>query len=244
MRRIEEDLTKLSTRTDEIVDIMNNSKPVEEAQKEILEFLDNNPDIKSVCANQLGFDIRMFCIRFEDETVFFMNPMIVEQNDLHISIVEDLSLPDKKFMILLPNKVTLNYQDIYSRHKGIDVTGTVAEVMARSVDILDGITIDSLGIELHDDYFEASEDEQKELQDWYLDYIKNKLDTLNKEIDADPEMKKDKEAIEFLNAVSRGEVTLDTPVLSHRKQKLRDKLERKMKNLGRNFTKKKKHKKR
>ena len=78
-------------------------------------------------------------------------------------------------------------------------------------DLLDGILLDDYGLPVLQEFREASKEEQEELIDYYLQQLKTKAETLNKEVEESKDLKQAKDAIDFMTAVSLGKVELGDP---------------------------------
>ena len=78
-------------------------------------------------------------------------------------------------------------------------------------DLLNGILLDDYGLPVLQEFREASKEEQEELIDYYLQQLKIKAETLNKEVEESKDLKQAKDAIDFMTAISLGKVELGDP---------------------------------
>lgn len=199
-----------------------------------------------ITAKHIGNESRAFSIKMEDNLILFcIDPVIVAPEGLHASIEQDICLGIKKYLISRYDSFELNYLDIEGEPHAIKAEGHSAEIIQHCIELLDGILLSDLGLHLQKDYFEATEEEQKEVIKMYLEHLNESAETANNYVENNKELKERKEAIDYMNAVIDGKVSFYDPVkfLSNRKKKRLYKLAKQAKNFGKKFTKKKKKKK-
>lgn len=242
MVRLVSKIDKLRERTDEF-NVFDNKDIVRSVSDDMIEYMNKHQDIKALAAPMINRSYRMFAIRFEDGIKFFVNAMFTKQEGLHVSIETNPLFKQRTFMIARNDTVGLAYQDLLGLVGEADFDGTAGDLIQQMVYLTDGVLLDELGVEVFDDFLSASEEEQHEVIEYYLNSLKETSETLNEEIENNPELKEYKEGMDFLLAAAKGEVQIETTKLSNRKQRKRDKLLKKLKNFGKNFTKKKKKKK-
>lgn len=242
MVRLISNLDKLRERCDEI-NVFENKDTIKEVSDCMIEYMNKHTDIKALAAPMINREIRMFAIRFEDGLKFFINAMFTKQKDLHVSIETNPLFKQRTFLVARNDTIGLVYQDLFGLAGEADFDGTAGDLIQQMVQLTDGILLDEIGFEVFDDFLFASEEEQGEVIDLYMQSLKQKSEELNNEIDNNPELKEYKEGMDFLLAAAKGEVQIESPKLSNRKQKKIDKYLKKLKNIGKNFTKKKKKRK-
>ena len=241
MVRLVSNLDKLRERVDEF-NVPDNKDTIKEVSGEMVEYLNKHQDIKALAAPMINRSFRMFAIRFEDGIKFFVNAMFTKENGLHVSIETNPLFKDRTFLVARNDIIGLAYQDLIGLVGEADFDGAAGDLIQQMVHLTDGILLDELGLEVFDDFLEASEEEQQEVIDLYINRLKDQSTLLNKEIEDNPELKEYKEGMDFLLAAAKGEVQIETPKLSNRKQKKIDKLKKQLKNFGKRFTKKKRRK--
>ena len=241
MVRLVSKIDKLRERVDEF-NVFENKDIIKSVTDDMLEYMNKHEDIKALAAPMINRNYRMFAIRFEDGIKFFVNAMFTKQRGLHISIEKNPLFKDRTFMIVRNNTISLAYQDLFGIAGEAEFDGTAGDLIQQMVFLTDGILLDELSVEVFDDFLNASEEEQQEVIDYYLNSLKETSEKLNQEIEENPELKEYKEGMDFLLAAAKGEVQIETPKLSNRKQRKIDKLKKRLKNFGKNFTKKKKKK--
>ena len=74
------------------------------------------------------------------------------------------------------------------------------------MDILDGVFIDEIGLEIDHLFDEASEAEKNQLLAVYMNQLQQYRVQLNKEIDSNPDLKQLKDAVNYMQAVKEGKI--------------------------------------
>lgn len=211
MKRLVKKLDKLSTRLDEF-NIIESRDDVDEIVNSFTEYLEAHPNIKGLAANQLGYDKRAFAISFKEGVQVYLNAMITYTKGLHTSVEEDPSIIDKKFLVCRNDEIHLSYQTQSGTYEEVKYTYKDAgDLVQHLVQLTDGLLISDFGLEVFDDFLEASEAEQQEVAKMYLEHIKNQAAHLQEEIDDDPEAKKIQETISFITKAAAGEIQLEYP---------------------------------
>lgn len=211
MKRIVKNIDKLSVRLDEF-NVMENAEIVNEITSSLTEYLNKHERVLGIAANQLGYDKRAFAIKFKDEIKVFFNAMITKTDGLHTSVEEDVSLPDRYFLVCRNDSVRLNYQTQFGTCEEVKYTYEEGgDLIQHLVQMTDGLLIADFGLEVFDDFLNAAEEEQQEVVDMYLNHIKDQSAQLQSDIDKDPEAKKLQDAITFINKAAAGEVQIEYP---------------------------------
>lgn len=215
-KHLEFDLDKLRDRSDEV-----NPIDARSTIKELKEKLKKYPTLYALSAPQIGIKERVICIKFNDGVIKeYINPMIVKSSDYHYSRERDISIPDKEFFVLRPNKIQVNYQTATAKPEENILNGPAAETFVRMVNYLDGVVLDEDGLEIDPewDFDNLSNKDQKQLINYlYPIYIKQKADKINKIVNEDKDAKELKEAMDFMKAVNEGKVQFDTSIKSEKK---------------------------
>jgi hypothetical protein len=119
------------------------------------------------------------------------------------------SLPDRAFIVPRHNRIISMYQTPSGKPEESVFEGVVAEVFQHMVQILDGVLISDIGLEVFEDFDNASEEEKTQVLDAYLKELKLREDTVNKEIEQNEDLKKTRDAIRFLEGVATGKITVE-----------------------------------
>lgn len=86
-----------------------------------------------------------------------------------------------------------------------------AEIFQYQINLLDGVLLSDIGLEIDENFDKASEDEKAELIDFYLGQLKLTNNELQQEIENDKELKKISDAIKFMEGVQTGEIQQPKP---------------------------------
>lgn len=202
------DITKLSDRCDEI-DI----KSEKAIKQEIITNLKKevrNRNLNGLSAPALGYNKRIFVLNYKDlEPKTYINPIITESEGLQLSEETCTSIPNKTYLVPRSSKITVMYQDPMGRIQSRQLLGKAAFQFQHEYAHLDGILISDIGLEIDDDFKNASDDEKAEVIKWYLDSLDIGIKELNKELEEDEESKKILDAVKFITSVQKGETEVE-----------------------------------
>lgn len=204
--KIEQNLEKLWTRCDEID--VEEAAPIVAKLKDVLF---DRKEFVALAAPQIRKKKRIFGIKFANGDIrAFINPMITKTEGLHFSRENSPSIPDKEFIVPRYDRIIAIYQTPTGAIEENIFEGAVAEVFQQMVQLLDGITLADLGLEIIPEWDNATEEEKTEVLNAYLEGLQTLGKQLDEEIQADETLSKTKGAIDFMTAVATGKVTLDT----------------------------------
>ena len=201
------DLDKLNE-ISETVDIKKDNAEMRDIILDLKETMIAN-NLSSLSAPQIGYNKRIFCVKDSKGLYSFINPMIKKSQDMTFSREKDECFPDKEYIYPRSNKIVVNYQTPLGDTKATTVIGYSAYSFQRMIDHLNGVLISDIGLEIDNQWDKASEDERAEVLKAYaesLDIITKKLE---KDIDSDEELKKQKKAIEFEHALIAGDIKIE-----------------------------------
>lgn len=199
---------KLSFRADEI-DIRKENVQARQIISELKRTI-RKLGITALSAPAIGYNKRIFCIDFKDnDVVTFINPIIAHSEGIQLSKEQCTSIPDKKYIRIRNNKIQVIYQTPTGEVKQRQMVGLAAYVFQHEVDHLDGLLLSDIGLEIDDDYEQATDEEKSEIINAYLDCLDIRNKELQKEIEEDPDLKQTNDAIKFMTAVATGEVQLE-----------------------------------
>ena len=206
------DVEKLSIRADE-VDIRKNNQEV----RDIVVALKNTvreKNLLSLSAPQIGYDKRIFVINFNGDVRTFINPMITNVKGFELSRETCTSIPSKTFIRPRHNDIRVMYQTPLGKIESQQFMGAAAKVFQHCLDHLDGLLLSDIGLEIDEEFDNATEEERTSVINMYLDSLDIKQKEVKKEIQADDELKKIAEGIEFMEKVQKGEVQIERVPLS------------------------------
>lgn len=200
-----DDAQSLLFRADEI-DLTSQGKEMREIVHEIKDTM-RKKGLKHLSAPAIGYKRRIFCIDYEDlEIKTYINPIIVEAKGLTLSRETCECLPGKTFLIPRNNDISVMYQKPVGNPETRQLLGQAAIVFQHELNHLDGILVSDIGLEIDEDYDNASEEEKQQIIEMYLDSLDLKASTLKTEIEEDPELKKLNDGIKFMEGVAKGEI--------------------------------------
>ena len=201
-----EENEKLLSRADEINPTIdgNIQREITTALKKTIE----KENITALSANAIGYDKRIFCIKFDNEIKTFINPVIIKAEGLQLSREKCTSLPNREFIAIRNTKLTVMYQRPMGKIESRELVGLAAFVFQHELQHLDGVLLSDFALEIDEDWDKATDEERQEVINYYLDSLDIRAKELDKEIQEDPELKKVSDAIDFITSVYKGETKL------------------------------------
>lgn len=174
----------------------------------------------SLSAPQIGYNRRIFCLRFGKEDYrTFINPVI--ENNMNVTMSRETcsSIPDKEFMIPRFAKIKVIFMNPLGKILSNTLTGKAAEVFQHCLDHLNGVLVSDIGLELDELFDNATVEEQEEVIKMYIESLDLQQKELQKQIQEDKELKDLDDAIKFIASVKDGSTVLDTTV-DNKKEKI------------------------
>ena len=166
--------------------------------------------LSSLSAPAIGYNRRIFCIDFKDSEIkTFINPIIAQAKGMQLSVEKCVCIPDKEFMRPRNNDLMIVYQRPTGQIENRQIVGMSAIVFQHELDHLDGLLLSDVGIEIDEDFHNASEEEQQEVINAYLDALDIKKKEINTEIETNPELKQLSDGIDFMESVYKGETKIE-----------------------------------
>lgn len=208
VKEIITDEIALSERAVEI-DVRTQATEMREIVKALKDTMRAN-NLSSLSAPAIGYNRRIFCIDFKDSEIkTFINPIIAQAKGMQLSIEKCSSIPDKEFMRPRNNDLMIVYQRPTGQIENRQILGMSAIVFQHELDHLDGLLISDVGIEIDQDFYDATEEEREEVIAAYLDALDIKRTDVNAEIEKDPELKQISDAAKFMESVYKGETQIE-----------------------------------
>ena len=166
--------------------------------------------LSSLSAPAIGSNRRIFCIDFKDSEIkTFINPIIAQAKGMQLSIEKCVCIPDKEFMRPRNNDLMIIYQRPTGQIENRQIVGMSAIVFQHELDHLDGLLLSDVGIEIDEDFHNATEEEQQEVINAYLDALDIKKKEIDTEINTNPELKQLSDGIDFMESVYKGETKIE-----------------------------------
>ena len=202
------DELQLSERAVEI-DVRTQATEMREIRKALKDTM-REKGLASLSAPAIGYNRRIFCIDFKDSEIkTFINPIIAQAKGMQLSIEKCVCIPDKEFMRPRNNDLMIIYQRPTGQIENRQIVGMSAIVFQHELDHLDGLLISDVGIEIDEDFHNATEEEQQEVINAYLDALDIKKKEIDTEINTNPELKQLSDGIDFMESVYKGETKIE-----------------------------------
>ena len=202
------DYEALSDRSDEIDLRKENSLARETILNLKATIRDKN--LVALTAPQIGVKKRIGCINFNGDIRTFCNPVLTDVKGLQLNREKCPSIPDKTYLRFRHSEVTFWYQDPLGKANSIKLNGLAAMAMQYVVDMLDGLLISDVGLELDENWDKLTEEEKNQVVSMYIESLDLKEKQVKKEVEEDPDTKKISDAIDFMKSVQSGETVLST----------------------------------
>ena len=166
--------------------------------------------LSSLSAPAIGYNRRIFCIDFKDSEIkTFIKHIIAQAKGMQLSIEKCVCIPDKEFMRPRNNDLMIIYQRPTGQIENRQIVGMSAIVFQHELDHLDGLLLSDVGIEIDEDFHNATEEEQQEVINAYLDALDIKKKEIDTEINTNPELKQLSDGIDFMESVYKGETKIE-----------------------------------
>ena len=204
------DYDKFDDRCDEINPKKQNAEMRETilAIKEVMEA----KKLSALAAPQIGYRNRIVCLKFGDkQPITYVNPFITKVNGFTLSKESDISIPNKTFIVPRNVEIEVQYCTPLGQWMTQKMTGMTAFVMQRMINMLDGLLISDIGLEIDEEWDKATDEERAEVIKAYCDSLDITMKDVQKDIeDSDGTLKKVYSAIKFTEGVNSGKVKLET----------------------------------
>lgn len=204
---IENHENEISTRAVEI-DVRTEGNLQREITSALKKTIEKN-NLTALSAPAIGYNKRIFCIKFKEEIKTFINPLISNSKGIQLSREKCTSIPGREFIVPRNNDITVIYQRPMGQVESRQLVGLSAFIFQHEMQHLDGLLLSDFALEIDDDWDNASEQEREEVINAYLESLDLKEKELSKEINEDKELKQVSDAIDFMTSVYKGETKLD-----------------------------------
>ena len=170
-------------------------------------------NVGALAAPQIGYPYRIFCVMYKTkkktDIKAYINPVITTISGFILIRQKCENIPGKEFIHPRYTKIGLSFLDIDKESKGFDFVGQTAFAMEQMMDILDGVFLDEMGLEIDELFDQASEEEKNELLKVYMNQLEAYRRELNKNIESTPELKQLKDAVDYMQAVKEGRIQVE-----------------------------------
>ena len=196
----------LSTRSDEW-DVVKNQDIMTELVNDLEDTIKAN-NRNFLIPKYIGRNERVVCIKFSDDCVLFNNPLIQERKKL-IMVPEHDYITNKNYLLPRYSEIVVVFQNEAGVNTANKLTGPAAAVMCQAIDALEGIFPSDYGLEITDEYLNASKEEQAEVIEAYIKYIKDLQNKIAEDLEKDDSVKEQWNAVKFMNSVASGETKVE-----------------------------------
>lgn len=201
------DIDKLAERSSEF-NVVDNQDLVTELVNDMEDTLKACNDRNFLIAKYIGHNERVVCIKFSDDCVFFLNPLIQHKDKL-IMVPEHDFITNKDYLLPRYSEIVLLFQNEAGVNTANKLTGPAAAVMCQAIDALEGIFPSDYGLEITDEFNNASKEEQSEVIEEYIKYIDKLKTAIGDSLENDESVKEEWNAVKFMNSVASGETKVE-----------------------------------
>ena len=207
VKEIIKDLEAYSERADEI-DVKKQGELVREITLNLKDTIRAN-NLICLAAPQIGYDKRIMCINFKGDIRTLINPVGGAFEAFELNREKCPILEGKEYIRPRYNSMSIIYQTPLGKIESRQFKGVAAKVAQYGIDILDGLLLCDVGLELIPGWDEASQEERDEIIKMYLDSLDLKEKEIKKEINDDPDLKKMMDSLAFIESVQKGETKIE-----------------------------------
>jgi peptide deformylase len=190
----------------EEVQLNDDNKLIREIVANIKRTMRKN-NLVSLSAPAIGYNKRIFCIDFSDQEIkTFINPLVTRAEGIELTREVCSSIPDKEFIRPRNSLIEVMYQTPLGKIKSRIFKGLAAHVIQHEIDHLDGVTLADIGLEIEDDFNNATDEERFEIINMYLDSLDLTKSELEKDFTQDENLRKEYEADKFVELLAQGKI--------------------------------------
>lgn len=167
-----------------------------------------NTDLLGISAPEIGYKKRIFCMKFKDSLVTFINPSLTKELTPVLDRETLSSDKEHEYLIFRGNDIGLDYTTALGELKSISLLGKSAFVFQQLLDALEGLLVCDYGLPIDKDFDNLTEEEKDAVVTNYIKVLKEAEEASKKYIEEDEELFKMKKAVDFVTGVRKGEVHL------------------------------------
>ena len=168
-------------------------------------------NLNKLAAPQIGYNRAIFCIRYgEDKYTTYINPMYTgDPKTFFLSEETCASLPGRRFIIPRCSKISAFYTTPLGEPKSIGMAGVAATAFTQCAELLSGMLVSDIGLEIDELWDNASEEEKNEVVALYLESLDLGHKKMNEYVENDEELKKIVDASKFIASVQSGDTVIE-----------------------------------
>lgn len=217
MSEILTDLDELGYRSDEI-DIRKEGQEMQKIIGELKSII-REKNLKGLAAPCINHFKRIMVLNFSGDLRSFVNPVITKANGLTLSKETCECIPDKTYIRVRNNDIEITYQTPLGKIETRKFVGLAAMVAQHEIDHLDGLLLSDVGLEIDEQFENATEEERQEVINAYLDCLDVKQKQIEKEIEQDEVLQKTQKAIEFMTDLQQGKIQVADKITKKKSKK-------------------------
>ena len=211
------DYEKLSERCDEI-NVKKQNALVREITLALKDTMKEH-DYLYLCANQIGYNNRIFVIKFGEEYKTFINPMITKVQNITMQYETCNSIPGKTFVRPRHQSIFATYQTPLGDIESKQFLGMAAIIFQHCVDHLDGLLLSDVGLEIDEKFTNASDKQKEKILKMYMESLDTRQKDLKEIIESDEQLTKINDAIKFMEEVATGKTTIKKEPITIKEEK-------------------------
>lgn len=174
--------------------------------------------LTSLSAPAIGYNKRIFCVDFSDKEIkTFINPLVLQMSGVEMTREMCSSIPGKEFIRPRNQIIDIIYQRPDGTIKQTQFKGMAATVIQHELDHLDAITLADIGLEIDNDFDEATDEERFEIIDMYIKSLEAYHENVIEEINNDDASRIMYEAEKLASLVAQGKVTIE-PIIDKKEE--------------------------
>lgn len=167
-------------------------------------------DLQYLTAPQIGYNRRIFCLRFgKNDYRTFINPLIENNSGITLSREDCASIPDKEYMIPRFSKIKFFFTTPLNKVESATLVGRAAYVFQHAMDHLNGMLVSDIGLEIDELFDQATDEERQEVIQMYIESLDLQMKELQQVVSEDKDLSDINNAIDFIKSVKDGSTVLD-----------------------------------
>lgn len=167
-------------------------------------------NLVSLSAPQIGYNRRVFCLRFGDNDYrTFVNPVIENNTAFQFARETCSSIPSKTFIIPRFGNIKVFFTTPMGKVESSKLVGMSAFKFQHCLDHLNGLLVSDIGLEIDEMFDNATDEERAEVLRMYAESLDIRQKELTKSVEEDKDLKQIDDAAKFMASVYSGETKID-----------------------------------
>ena len=213
------------------IDVKSDEETLEIIVERIKKALEQEKEYPYVTANQVGYNYQVYGLRVGDGVEIWANPLMARGEDRMILVADkEFGLENPYYIPRWPKISVIAYSVDKKLVCTRDYEAEAACILQHVMNNLNGISLADVGLEITQDFRDASENEKREVVEYYVSELERMLTVLENDIAGDSELNQKYAAFKFVKARAEKEIESERPIKKNRK--LRRLLDRMFKKKG------------